>query len=36
MQLIGPALSESTVLRAARMYEKTSGVTRLTPRMAQG
>jgi aspartyl-tRNA(Asn)/glutamyl-tRNA(Gln) amidotransferase subunit A len=31
MQLIGPALSEETVLRAGRMYELASGVTRLTP-----
>jgi len=33
MQFIGPALSESTVLRAARMYERASGVTRLRPGM---
>ena len=31
LQLIGPALSEETVLRAGRMYELASGVTRLTP-----
>jgi len=35
MQLIGPAFSESTVFRAARMYEKASGVTRLIPEMAR-
>ena len=34
MQLIGPVFSEETVLRAARMYEKASGLTRLTPAMA--
>ncbi len=33
MQLIGPVFSEETVLRAARMYEKASGVTRLEPAM---
>ena len=31
MQIIGPVFSEPTVLRAARMYEKASGVTRLAP-----
>jgi len=31
MQLIGPVFSEQTVLRAARMYEQLSGVTRLRP-----
>ena len=31
MQLIGPALSESTVLRAARMFEKASGISKLKP-----
>jgi aspartyl-tRNA(Asn)/glutamyl-tRNA(Gln) amidotransferase subunit A len=31
MQLIGPALSEDMVLRAGRMYEKASGVSRLRP-----
>ncbi|MHC4294278.1 MAG: amidase family protein, partial [Planctomycetota bacterium] len=31
MQLIGPALSESRVLRAARMFETASGTTRLKP-----
>ncbi len=31
MQLIGPALGEETLLRAARMYETASGVTRLKP-----
>jgi len=33
MQLIGPVFSEETLLRAARMYEKASGVTRLAPAM---
>ncbi|MBL7133399.1 MAG: Asp-tRNA(Asn)/Glu-tRNA(Gln) amidotransferase GatCAB subunit A, partial [Phycisphaerae bacterium] len=33
MQLIGPVFSEETVLRAARMYENASGVTRLEPAM---
>ena len=33
MQLIGPVFSEETLLRAARMYEKASGVSRLTPAM---
>jgi len=36
MQLIGPALSEETVLRAGRMFEKASGVARLKPPMIQG
>jgi len=31
MQLIGPALSESTLLRAGRMFEKATGLTRLKP-----
>ena len=31
MQLIGPVFSEDTLLRAARMYEKASGVCRLQP-----
>ncbi len=31
MQLIGPALSEATILRAARLYETASGITRLKP-----
>jgi len=31
MQLIGPVLSEETLLRAGRMYEKASGVSRLRP-----
>ena len=31
MQLIGPPLAEETLLRAGRMYEKASGVTRLAP-----
>ena len=35
MQLIGPAFAEETVLRAARMYERASGVTRLLPALAQ-
>jgi aspartyl-tRNA(Asn)/glutamyl-tRNA(Gln) amidotransferase subunit A len=34
MQLIGPAFSEEALLRAGRMYEKASGVTRLRPKMA--
>ncbi len=33
MQLVGPVLSEELLLRAARMYEKNSGVTRLEPAM---
>jgi len=35
MQLIGPPFSEKTVLRAARMYETASGVSRLTPAIAR-
>jgi len=35
MQLIGPAFSESAILRAARMYERISGVTRLVPEIAR-
>jgi len=35
MQLIGPEFSESTILRAARMYESISGVTRLVPEIAR-
>ena len=35
MQLIGPPFSESAILRAARMYEKISGVTRLVPEIAR-
>lgn len=31
MQLIGQAMGEETILRAARMYETASGVTRLKP-----
>jgi aspartyl-tRNA(Asn)/glutamyl-tRNA(Gln) amidotransferase subunit A len=31
MQFIGPALSEATVLRAARMYERAGGISRLLP-----
>ena len=34
MQIIGPLFSERTVLRVARMYEKASGVSRLTPAIA--
>ena len=34
MQLIGPVFSEPRVLRAARMYESASGVSRLVPQMA--
>jgi aspartyl-tRNA(Asn)/glutamyl-tRNA(Gln) amidotransferase subunit A len=33
MQLIGPVFSEDIVLRAARMYERASGVCRLAPKM---
>ena len=33
MQLIGPVFSESKLLRAARMFEKASGLTRLVPPM---
>jgi len=36
MQLIGPILSEETLLRAARMYEKASGVTRLSAERVRG
>jgi len=36
MQLVGAVFSEETLLRAARVYEKASGVTRLTPRMIEG
>ncbi len=36
MQLIGPAFSEETLLRAGRMYEKASGVTRLRPPRSRG
>ena len=36
MQIIGPVFSEPTVLRAARMYEKASGVTRLVPALIGG
>ncbi|MGB2821637.1 MAG: Asp-tRNA(Asn)/Glu-tRNA(Gln) amidotransferase subunit GatA, partial [Phycisphaerae bacterium] len=35
MQLIGPVFSEETVLRAARMYERASGTTRLRPEMVR-
>jgi aspartyl-tRNA(Asn)/glutamyl-tRNA(Gln) amidotransferase subunit A len=34
MQLIGPVLSEETLLRAGRMFEKAAGVWRLKPPMA--
>ncbi|MHC4983343.1 MAG: Asp-tRNA(Asn)/Glu-tRNA(Gln) amidotransferase subunit GatA [Planctomycetota bacterium] len=34
MQLIGPAMSEEKILRAARMYEAASGVARLRPKVA--
>ena len=34
MQLIGPVFSEETLLRAGRMYEKATGINRLTPPMA--
>ncbi len=33
MQLIGPLFSEGPLLRAARMHEKASGITRLKPPM---
>ncbi|MCY2923908.1 MAG: Asp-tRNA(Asn)/Glu-tRNA(Gln) amidotransferase subunit GatA, partial [Planctomycetota bacterium] len=36
MQLIGPAFSEDLLLRAGRMYEKASGVTRLRPKTPVG
>ena len=36
MQLIGPVFSEATILRAARTYEKASGITRLKPEMVKG
>jgi len=35
MQLIGPVFSEEALLRAARMYERASGVTRLKPAMGR-
>ena len=35
MQLIGPVFSEDALLRAARMYERASGVTGLSPQMVQ-
>jgi aspartyl-tRNA(Asn)/glutamyl-tRNA(Gln) amidotransferase subunit A len=35
MQLIGPALSEQTILRAGRTYERVSGITRLEPPMVK-
>jgi len=36
MQLLGPPMSEEALFRAARMYEKASGATRLTPPMIPG
>ncbi|HUT57994.1 MAG TPA: Asp-tRNA(Asn)/Glu-tRNA(Gln) amidotransferase subunit GatA [Phycisphaerae bacterium] len=36
MQLIGPVLSEETLLRAGRMYEKASGVMRLRSPIVNG
>ncbi|MFA6133641.1 MAG: Asp-tRNA(Asn)/Glu-tRNA(Gln) amidotransferase subunit GatA [Phycisphaerae bacterium] len=35
MQLIGPVFSEAALLRAGRMYEKASGISRLAPPMAR-
>ncbi len=35
MQLIGPVFSEGRLLRAGRMYEKASGITRLLPGLAK-
>ncbi|MBI5722546.1 MAG: Asp-tRNA(Asn)/Glu-tRNA(Gln) amidotransferase subunit GatA [Planctomycetes bacterium] len=35
MQLVGPVLSEGTLLRAARMFEKTSGTCNLMAKMVQ-
>ena len=35
MQLVGPVFHEETVLRAARLYEQASGVTRLAPALVQ-
>jgi len=35
MQLLGPVLSEETLLRAGRMYETASGVTRLVPSLPE-
>ncbi len=32
MQLIGPVFSEETLLRAGRMFERATGITRLDPR----
>ena len=31
MQLIGPVFSEETIFRAGRMFEKATGITRLSP-----
>ncbi len=36
MQLIGPVFREDLLLRAGRMFEKASGITRLAPPMIQG
>ena len=33
MQLIAPVFSEDILLRAGRMYEKASGITRLEPKI---
>ena len=35
MQLIGPVFAEETVLRAGRMYEQASGISRLVPPLAR-
>jgi len=35
MQLVGPVFSEDLLLRAARMFETASGITRLTPAIAK-
>ena len=35
MQLIGPVFSEDRLLRAGRMYEEATGVSRLTPEMVR-
>jgi len=35
MQLIGPVLSEEMLLRAARMYENASDMSRLVPEVVQ-
>ena len=36
MQVLGAEFQEETVLRAARMHEKASGITRLRPPMVEG